>query len=122
MACRLRWRTIWYPLAQLEADAAQRMDELWPAADVHLLAQPGDMHVDDVVEGCGALHLVPDVPRQHLAGNDLAFMSQQVFEKLKFAAREFDHMLAAVHLAGHQVHFEIVDPETQNLVGPPTAD
>ena len=52
---------------------------------VDLLSQPGDLHVDDVVERRGAARFSPHFSRQHLARDHVALMAQQVLEQLELA-------------------------------------
>src|SRR5262249_10642005 len=58
-----------------ESDAANGVQKLPGERLVELAAQPGDGHVDDVVERrCAGRHM-PDVARQHLARYRLASMA-----------------------------------------------
>jgi type III secretion protein U len=51
------------PVAEAESNAAHRVDQPGEVGPVDLAAQPSDMHVNDVIERGGALHVFPDLVR-----------------------------------------------------------
>ena len=56
------------------------MNQLDRIVDVHLAAQPGDVHIDHVVERRRPRRLLPDVAGERLARNDLPLVAKEVFD------------------------------------------
>src|SRR5262245_25936874 len=77
--------TSWLTLTQHETDSSHRVNQPVRPVRIHLLAQPGHLHVDHVIDGCRAPLLLPYVASQHLARDDVSLMAQQILEKLKLA-------------------------------------
>ena len=61
------------------------MDELLVELIVHFPTQPGHMDVYDVVQGRVTTRFFPDIAGQHFAGDHVALMTNQVFQKLELA-------------------------------------
>src|SRR5688572_22599578 len=70
------------------AGAADGVDQGLLEALVHPLAQPADMHVDDV--GLRIEMIVPHRLEQHGAGDELALVAHQVLEQRELARLQVD--------------------------------
>ena len=83
--------------------------------EIHLAAQPRDVHVDHVVERRRPRRFLPDVTRQRLARHDLALVAHQEFEQLELTNGQVDRPATAQHLARDQIHLEVADREPRRI-------
>ena len=67
------------------------------------------MDIDNVVQRCSPGRFFPDFACQRIAHHNLAFMTEQIFQKLKFARGQFHGVAAASHFPSHDIHVEIED-------------
>src|SRR5262245_54355006 len=64
---------------------------------------------------------MPHVAREHLARDDTPPMAQQKLEDVELLRGQFERLRSPRDLARHEIHFEIVVLELQDLVHPPAA-
>jgi hypothetical protein len=94
------------------------VDQLGAAVRVDLLPDPCDVDVDHVVEGRSAGRLLPDVAREHFAGDDRPVVAQQVLQQLVFTRRELDRLTSPGHGARGNIDFEIADTQPRRFHRP----
>lgn len=66
-ACRMPPISVLFPLTDTESDSAHGVNQPDEVGTVDLAAQPRDVNVDDIVERCCALDVLPKFVRQHFA-------------------------------------------------------
>ena len=94
---------------ELEAGRAHVDDEAAAVAGIELAAQIADMDVDDV--GLRQEFVVPDILKQHGAGDDLSGPAHEIFEQLELARQQIDTLAVAARLALDEIEFERPDFE-----------
>src|SRR4030095_15495308 len=92
-------RVLWTRLKNLEgiAHSPVGLNQFFLEVAVHLVAQPGNQHVDDVGQRIEVV--TPDVFYNHRLRHDSAGVAHQVFQKPKLARLQIEFGLAAPHLA-----------------------
>src|ERR1019366_1087750 len=91
------------------------MNEPSVSYGVDLLPQAVHLHIDDVVEWRRAPWLFPHFTRQHLARDEMALMTQQVFKQLKLAGRQLEEPFATYRPSRHQVQLEVRGLQTKDF-------
>src|SRR5262249_18196373 len=91
------------------SDAADGVDQRIGLAVVDLAPDATDIDVDDV--GGGIEMQVPDMLQQHRAGDDAAFVADQIFEQLEFARQQRNLPAATAGAAADQVDREIANAQ-----------
>src|SRR5262249_40996830 len=115
-AAESRQRTAsWLTLAQHEADASDRVNQPRGAERIDLLAQPGHLHVDHVVEGSGAARLFPRFTGKHLPRDEVALIPQQVLQQLELPDRQVERSVTPRGPARDEIEFQIGRLESKNL-------
>ena len=89
--------------------------------EVDLAAQPGDVDVDDVVEGGAAGRLAPHLARQRVARDDLAGVAGQVVQQVELLRGQLDGLPVARDPAGRPVDLERVDGQAVRVAHPSAA-
>ena len=89
--------------------AANCLDEWVRLRAVDLATNAPHINVDDV--GCRIEMKVPHMLQQHRPGNDSAFVADQIFEKLKLSAQQFDLPPAPGRSPQHKIQFEVTDAQ-----------
>src|SRR5712671_371972 len=90
-------------------DTANRVDQRIGLLAVDLATDAPDIDVDDI--GRGIEMKVPDVLQQHGAGDDAAFVANQIRQELEFARKKRNRLAAPAGGPRHQVDDEIADPQ-----------
>src|SRR5213080_4098173 len=98
------------------------MDELAVKRFVHFVTKPRNVNVHHVVESRSTCALLPYVACQHLARNDLFFVSKQIFEKFELASCEFQLTSLPSYFAGGQIHFKVIEFQWKRMISPPAAE
>src|SRR5215470_11506511 len=89
--------------------AADGMDQRIGLLIVDLATHASDIDVDDI--GRGIEVKIPHVLQQHRAGDDAAFVADQILQKLEFPRKQRNVLAATVGGARDQVDREIADPQ-----------
>src|SRR5262245_61907698 len=97
------------------------MNQLDGVIDVDLPAKAGDLDVDDVVERNGVGGLLPDVPGERGARDDLPLVAEQELEQLELAGRQVHRAPAARDAPLHQIQLEIRVAQTHWIGRTPAA-
>ncbi len=82
---------------------------------IHLFPQPGNMDVDDVVDGRAARRLFPDIAREHVTRHDLPLMVKQVIEQVELARGQIDRLIPSPYAAADWIEFEVAESDAQRL-------
>src|SRR5579872_6470277 len=85
-----------------EAGGANGLDQRSLARRVDLPAQFADVNVDHI--GLRNRAVVPDVFKQHGAGDDLVRMPHEIFEQVEFPRQQRDEPVATPHAAVDEIH------------------
>ena len=85
------------------------MDEWVHLRAVDLATDAPHINVDDV--GCRIEMKVPNMLQQHRSGNDPTFVADQIFEKLKLSAQQFDLPPATGRSPQHEIQFEVTNAQ-----------
>jgi hypothetical protein len=101
----------WLAFLEHEADTANRVNQSAVAIDVNFLPEPCDLDVNHVVNGSGTARLFPDLAGEHLTGNDMPLMSEEVLEQLELAGRQIKQLAPSRRAAGHEIELEIANLE-----------
>src|SRR5688572_4859770 len=80
------------------------------------------MDVDHVVQRCTAMKRLPDITCQHLAGDELSLMAQEIFQQLKLARAEIERQPRARDLTGCDIELQVTEAEAQNVRAGPTQE
>src|SRR5688572_26225970 len=73
------------------------------------------MHVDHIVERRSPRRFLPYILSERVTHDYLSFVSEEIFQQLKFSCREFNVPTAARHLAPYEVYVEIRERKAQRL-------
>ena len=92
-------------------DAAHRMDQGIGLSVVDLAADASDIDVDDVRRRIEMQ--VPDVLQQHCAGDDAAFVADQVLQELELTRQQRDLLAAPARITRDQVDGKIADAQNR---------
>src|SRR6266567_5578997 len=106
---------------QDKPDAADRVEQFRLEWVVDLSPQPGDRHVDHVVQRRGPRANAPDVAREHLSRHYVTDMAQQVLEQLEFLHRELERLPSPHDLPRHEVHRQVILLQLEDLIWAPAA-
>src|SRR5882762_9603644 len=87
-------------------NASDGVNQLGVEGLIHFPAKTVDENVDEVIDWRRASFL-PHIARQHFPRNDLPFVPEQIFQKLKLPACQFDVLPPPFRAASHHVHFQI---------------
>src|SRR5947209_3471383 len=81
-ACARAWAAgpSWKALFEHEAKAADGVEELLSELVIQLSPQSRDGYINYIIEGCLPGALFPHLPRNHLAGYDMAVVFNQVLQ------------------------------------------
>src|SRR5215472_11208187 len=91
------------------SDAANRVDQRIGLSIVDLAADASDIDVDDVRRRIEMQ--IPHVLQQHRAGDDLAFVARQIFQKPEFARQQLDVLAVPAGGPRDQVDGKIADAQ-----------
>src|SRR5882672_3866680 len=100
------WVTVSSLFPQHKPNASHGVNQLGVEGLIHFPAKTVDVNVDDVIDWRRASFL-PHIARQHFPRNDLPFVPEQIFQKLKLPACQFDVLPPPFRAASHHVHFQI---------------
>ena len=89
------------------------MNQLDRLLHIDLSAEPGDVDVDHIVQRRRPGRLLPHLTRQSFARDNLALMSEQIFQQLELANCQIDGLPSAADLSRHEVEIEIPHPGTR---------
>src|SRR5262245_13005218 len=109
-----------FVLPQNESHTAHGVKESWHAVAVDLSTKACHLHVDDIVERRRAPRLLPHIPRQHFAGDEMALMPDEILEQIELAAGELDRTVPAKDGTRDDIDLQIAGLQPQDL-GRPTA-
>jgi hypothetical protein len=90
------------------------VDQFRIAAPIDLGAQPADMRFHNI--GARVEVEIPHALQQHRARDHLFGVTQQIFQKLKFARLQIDGIAVAGDRAPEQIHLQIGDFQNGKLV------
>ena len=80
----------------------------WAEPLVHLVAEVGNVHVNDI--GIGVKVNVPHVDGNGRTGDHLVFVAQQILQQLKLLGGEGNDPAFAAHLPAVEVHLQLSRP------------
>src|SRR4051794_24349465 len=96
-------------LADAVPDAAQRLDARAAERLVDLVAQPGDVHVDDVAAQVGLA--VPDLVEDLLPGDDATRALREQVQYVELACRQLDRRASPSYLPALRVDAQVAELE-----------
>src|SRR5262245_11491179 len=99
-----------------KSDAANRVQKLPFERVVELAAQPGDGHVDDVIERRGSGGHMPYVAGEHFARDRLASMAEEVLEDIELLRCHVEGASAARDFVRDEIHPQVLALEGNRLV------
>ncbi len=91
------------------------MNQALTPVDIDFSAQTRHLHVDHVVDRCGAARLLPDVVREHLARDDVPLVTKEILQELELASSNFQDSPAARNTPCHDVEVEIAGVQSKDL-------
>lgn len=80
-------------------------------------AKVRDVNIDDVVQGCRAMRLPPNLLGQHRTADRLSLMSQKAGEKIELPWREGDLAVRPRHAPRSQIKSQIRDLPARSVPG-----
>ena len=75
------------------------------------------MDIDHIIQGRVAAGLFPHVAGQHLAGDNMAPMAQQILQEFELTGSEIQRLSASRYGSTHDIHFKIRDPHSRARLG-----